>query len=343
MKTQKVVTLSQFITEQQALYPDASGDLTSIFQDIILAAKIVNRDVRKAGLVDILGTHGTTNIQGEEVKKLDVMANEEFMAALSLGGDCCAILSEENDDIVRVHNPNNLKPKYIVAMDPLDGSSNIDVNASIGTIFSIFRRRSMAWNEVTMEDCLQKGINQIAAGYIIYGSSTMLVYTTGQGVNGFTLDSSIGEFCLSNPNIKIPKDGNIFSINEGNYSEFPQGVKDYVNYCKESDKATGRPYSARYIGSLIADFHRNLLKGGIFIYPPTAKSPNGKLRLMYECNPMAFIMEQAGGKATTGTQRILEVTPEQLHQRVPLFVGSENMVNKAEEMYNSGLQLRITN
>lgn len=343
MKTQKVVTLSQFITEQQALYPDASGDLTSIFQDIILAAKIVNRDVRKAGLVDILGTHGTTNIQGEEVKKLDVMANEEFMAALSLGGDCCAILSEENDDIVRVHNPNNLKPKYIVAMDPLDGSSNIDVNASIGTIFSIFRRRSMAWNEVTMEDCLQKGINQIAAGYIIYGSSTMLVYTTGQGVNGFTLDSSIGEFCLSNPNIKIPKDGNIFSINEGNYSEFPQGVKDYVNYCKESDQATGRPYSARYIGSLIADFHRNLLKGGIFIYPPTAKSPNGKLRLMYECNPMAFIMEQAGGKATTGTQRILEVTPEQLHQRVPLFVGSENMVNKAEEMYNSGLQLRITN
>lgn len=343
MKTQKVVTLSQFITEQQALYPDASGDLTSIFQDIILAAKIVNRDVRKAGLVDILGTHGTTNIQGEEVKKLDVMANEEFMAALSLGGDCCAILSEENDDIVRVHNPNNLKPKYIVAMDPLDGSSNIDVNASIGTIFSIFRRRSMAWNEVTMEDCLQKGINQIAAGYIIYGSSTMLVYTTGQGVNGFTLDSSIGEFCLSNPNIKIPKDGSIFSINEGNYSEFPQGVKDYVNYCKESDKESGRPYSARYIGSLIADFHRNLLKGGIFIYPPTAKSPNGKLRLMYECNPMAFIMEQAGGKATTGTQRILEVTPEQLHQRVPLFVGSENMVNKAEEMYNSGLQLRITN
>lgn len=337
MKTQKVVTLSQFITEQQALYPDASGDLTSIFQDIILAAKIVNRDVRKAGLVDILGTHGTTNIQGEDVKKLDVMANEEFMAALSLGGDCCAILSEENDDIVRVHNPNNLKPKYIVAMDPLDGSSNIDVNASIGTIFSIFRRRSMAWNEVTLEDCLQKGINQIAAGYIIYGSSTMLVYTTGQGVNGFTLDSSIGEFCLSNPNIKIPKDGSIFSINEGNYSEFPQGVKDYVNYCKESDKATGRPYSARYIGSLIADFHRNLLKGGIFIYPPTAKSPNGKLRLMYECNPMAFIMEQAGGKATTGTQRILEVCPEQLHQRVPFFVGSENMVNKAEDMYKNAM------
>jgi fructose-1,6-bisphosphatase I len=343
MKTQKVVTLTQFISEQQTLYPDASGDLTRIFMDIILAAKIVNRDVRKAGLVDILGTHGTTNIQGEDVKKLDVMANEEFMSALSLGGDCCAILSEENDDIVRVHNPNNSKPKYIVAMDPLDGSSNIDVNASIGTIFSIFRRRSMAWNEVTLEDCLQKGINQIAAGYIIYGSSTMLVYTTGQGVNGFTLDSSIGEFCLSHPDIKIPKDGNIFSVNEGNFAEFPQGVKDFVTYCKETDKETGRPFSARYIGSLIADFHRNLLKGGIFIYPPTAKAPNGKLRLMYECNPMAFIIEQAGGKATTGSKRILEVTPEQLHQRVPFFVGSENMVNKAEAMYKAKAQLGLSN
>jgi len=333
MKTQKVVTLSQFITEQQSLFSDASGDLTSILLDIILAAKIVNRDVRKAGLVDILGTHGTTNIQGEEVKKLDVLANEEFMTALSLGGDVCAILSEEEDDIVRVRNSNHYKPKYIVAMDPLDGSSNIDVNASIGTIFSIFRRRSMAWNEVTLEDCLQKGINQIAAGYIIYGSSTMLVYTTGQGVNGFTLDSSIGEFCLSHPDIKIPKDGNIFSLNEGNYQEFPEGVKQYVNYCKENDRETNRPYSARYIGSFIADFHRNLLKGGIFIYPPTAKTPNGKLRLMYECNPLSFIMEQAGGKASTGTQRILEVQPEKLHQRVPLFIGSENMVNKAEDFF----------
>ena len=309
--------------------------------DIILAAKIVNRDVRKAGLVDILGTHGTTNIQGEEVKKLDVLANEEFMSALSLGGDCCAILSEENDDVVHVQNHINNKPKYIVAMDPLDGSSNIDVNASIGTIFSIFRRRSMAWNPVTMEDCLQKGINQIAAGYIIYGSSTMLVYTTGQGVNGFTLDSSIGEFCLSHPDIKIPKDGKIFSVNEGNYAEFPKGVQQYVDYCKESDTATSRPYSARYIGSLIADFHRNLLKGGIFIYPPTAKAPSGKLRLMYECNPMAFIMEQAGGKASTGDRRILEVIPEKLHQRVPLFIGSENMVKLAESMYKSGLSQEL--
>lgn len=337
MKTQKVITLTQFISEQQSLFPDSSGDLSRIFMDIILAAKIVNRDVRKAGLVDILGTHGTTNIQGEEVKKLDVLANEEFMSALSLGGDCCAILSEENDDVVHVQNHINNKPKYIVAMDPLDGSSNIDVNASIGTIFSIFRRRSMAWNPVTMEDCLQKGINQIAAGYIIYGSSTMLVYTTGQGVNGFTLDSSIGEFCLSHPDIKIPKDGKIFSVNEGNYAEFPKGVQQYVDYCKQSDKETSRPYSARYIGSLIADFHRNLLKGGIFIYPPTAKAPNGKLRLMYECNPMAFIMEQAGGKASTGERRVLEVIPEKLHQRVPLFIGSENMVNLAVSMYQKAL------
>lgn len=342
MKTQKVITLTQFISEQQSLYPDASGDLTRIFLDIILAAKIVNRDVRKAGLVDILGTHGTTNIQGEEVKKLDVLANEEFMSALSLGGDCCAILSEENDDVVHVHNHLNHKPKYIVAMDPLDGSSNIDVNASIGTIFSIFRRRSMAWNPVTMEDCLQKGVNQIAAGYIIYGSSTMLVYTTGQGVNGFTLDSSIGEFCLSHPDIQIPKDGKIFSVNEGNFTEFPKGVQKYIQYCKESDKESGRPYSARYIGSLIADFHRNLLKGGIFIYPPTAKAPSGKLRLMYECNPMAFIMEQAGGKASTGTQRILEVMPEKLHQRVPLFIGSENMVRLAEEMFQKGLSQELS-
>ncbi|MCB9252262.1 MAG: class 1 fructose-bisphosphatase [Flavobacteriales bacterium] len=333
MKTQKVITLTQFISEQQSRYPDASGDLTRIFHDIILAAKIVNRDVRKAGLVDILGAYGTTNVQGEEVKKLDVLANDEFISALSLGGDCAAILSEENDDIIHVENPLNGKPKYIVAMDPLDGSSNIDVNASIGTIFSIFRRKSMAWNPITMEDCLQKGINQIAAGYIIYGSSTMLVYTTGQGVNGFTLDSSIGEFCLSHPNITIPKDGKIFSINEGNFGEFPKGVQDYINYCKESDKETNRPYSARYIGSLIADFHRNLLKGGIFIYPPTQKAPNGKLRLMYECNPMSFIIEQAGGKASTGNGRIMEVVPDQLHQRVPVFIGSENMVNQAEQLY----------
>ena len=337
MKTNKVVTLTQFISDQQSLYPDASGELTRIFMDFVLASKIVNRDVRKAGLVDILGNFGTTNVQGEEVKKLDIMANDEFISALTLGGECCAILSEENEDIIRVTNSNNAKPKYIVAMDPLDGSSNIDVNASIGTIFSIFKRQSMAWTDVTMEDCLQKGINQIAAGYIIYGSSTMLVYTTGQGVNGFTLDSSIGEFCLSHPDIKIPKDGKLFSINEGNFHDFPEGVKNYIGYCKEKDETTNRPYGARYIGSLIADFHRNLLKGGIFIYPPSNKTPNGKLRLMYECNPMAFIVEQAGGRASTGLARVLDIVPHTLHQRVPLFIGSENMVIQAEAMYANGL------
>ncbi|NUM31211.1 MAG: class 1 fructose-bisphosphatase [Bacteroidetes bacterium] len=335
MKTKKVTTISQFISEQQMQFPDATGDLSKLFLDIIIAAKIVNRDIRKAGLVDILGTHGSINVQGEEVKKLDVIANEEYIAALSLGGDCCAILSEENEDIIRIKNPGSNKSKYIIAIDPLDGSSNIDVNASIGTIFSIYKRFSDVHDEVTMDDCLQKGENQIAAGYIIYGSSTMLVYSTGNGVNGFTLDSSIGEFCLSHPNIKIPEKGSIYSINEGNYNEFPDGVKNYISYCKENDKSTKRPYSARYIGSLIADFHRNLLRGGIFIYPPTVKSPNGKLRLMYECNPLAFIAEQAGGIASTGNERILEIIPEKLHQRVPLFTGSKEMVEQAIEMYQS--------
>lgn len=335
MKTQKVTTITQFISEQQMQFPDATGDLTKLFLDIILAAKIVNRDIRKAGLVDILGTHGTLNVQGEEVKKLDVIANEEFISALSLGGDCCAVLSEENEDVFRIKNPGNNKSKYIIAIDPLDGSSNIDVNASIGTIFSIYKRISGVHEDVTMADCLQKGENQIAAGYIIYGSSTMLVYTTGIGVNGFTLDSSIGEFCLSHPDIKIPESGAIFSVNEGNFNEFPEGVKDYINYCKQSDKSTNRPYSARYIGSLIADFHRNLLRGGIFIYPPTKKTPNGKLRLMYECNPLAFIAEQAGGLASTGNERILEVIPEKLHQRVPFFTGSKEMVELAVEMFQS--------
>ncbi|MCC6722594.1 MAG: class 1 fructose-bisphosphatase [Bacteroidia bacterium] len=333
MKTQKVTTISQFISEQQQNFPEATGDLSRLFLDIILAAKIVNRDIRRAGLVDILGTHGSINVQGEEVKKLDVIANEEFISALSLGGDCCAILSEENEDIVRIKNPHSNKSKYIISIDPLDGSSNIDVNASIGTIFSIYKRISNVYEEVTMDDCLQKGENQIAAGYIIYGSSTMLVYTTGNGVNGFTLDSSIGEFCLSHPNIKIPETGKIYSVNEGNFNEFPEGVKNYINYCKQIDKASKRPYSARYIGSMIADFHRNLLRGGIFIYPPTNKDPNGKLRLMYECNPLAFIAEQAGGTASTGYERILEVLPEKLHQRVPLFTGSKQMVELAVKMF----------
>lgn len=330
MKTNRVITLSQFIAEQQSKFPEASGDLSKIFRDIKLAAKIVNRDIRKAGLVDILGTHGTTNVQGEEVKKLDVLANEEFIASLTLGGECCAVISEEEEGIIQVNSEISADSKYIVAIDPLDGSSNIDVNAAIGTIFSIYKRKSAVNTPVTAKDCLQKGIDQIAAGYVIYGSSTMLVYTTGQGVNGFTLDSSIGDFCLSHPDIKIPEEGSIYSVNEGNSSEFNEGLKRYIAWCKSS--ANKKPYSARYIGSLVADFHRNLLKGGIFIYPATEAAPKGKLRLMFEANPMAFIIEQAGGKATDGKQSIMNIEPADIHDRVPLYIGSKKMVEQVEFM-----------
>ena len=314
----RVITLSQFIASEQAKYPEASGNLSTIFRDIKFAAKLVHRDVNKAGLADILGAHGSTNIQGEEVKKLDVIANEEFINSLSAGGDCCAIISEEEDYIRRL-DPN---AKYILAMDPLDGSSNIDVNAAIGTIFSIYRRVSPIGTPVTEKDCLQKGIHQVAAGYVIYGSSTMLVYTTGNGVNGFTLDTSIGDFCLSHPNLTTPKSGKIYSVNEGNYNQFSAGIQTYIQRCKD------RSMSARYIGSMVADFHRNLIKGGVFMYPATEKAPNGKLRLMYECNPMAFLTEQAGGKASTGAIRILEVEPTELHQRVPVLMGSADMVDE---------------
>lgn len=312
-----VITLSQFVANEQAKHPTASGNLSKIFRDIKFATKLVNRDVRKAGLVDVLGEHGSTNIQGEEVKKLDVIANDEFINSLSAGGDCCAIISEE-EDYIRHLNPD---AKYVLAMDPLDGSSNIDVNAPIGTIFSVYHRVSPLGSKATNEDCLQQGVNQIAAGYIIYGSSTMLVYTTGSGVNGFTLDMSIGDFCLSHPDMTTPKTGNIYSVNEGNYNAFSDGVKEYIVACKEAKM------SARYIGSMVADFHRNLIKGGIFMYPPTQASPTGKLRLMYECNPMAFLTEQAGGKASTGKIRIMEVVPTELHQRVPVLMGSSNMVD----------------
>lgn len=327
-----ITTLEQFLVDQQSLYKDAKGSLSRIFRSLELAAKIVNRDVRKAGLVDILGTHGSTNVQGEEQKKLDVLANEIFINAISKCGEVCVIISEENDEPIFVEGCEN--EKYILSMDPLDGSSNIDVNASIGTIFSIYKRTDFQ-QKPTEKDYLQKGKDQIAAGYFIYGSSTMLVYTTGISVNGFTLDDGIQEFCLSHPNIQIPEEGKIFSINEGNYSDFPNGIKNYISWCKEKDKESNRPYGARYIGSLIADFHRNLLKGGIFIYPPTEKTPNGKLRLMYECNPMAFIVENAGGMAHTGKQRILDVTTTELHQRVPVFIGSKNMVTRALQMFEN--------
>src|SRR4051812_10376528 len=323
-----VRTLGQFIIEKQNDFPYAKGELSRLLRDIGIAAKIVNREVNKAGLVDILGETGETNIQGERVKKLDVFANEQFIAALKAGGEVCAIASEENDDIIPVDSEISLSAKYVVAMDPLDGSSNIDVNVSVGTIFSVYRRTSLS-GPGTLEDFLQRGTEQVAAGYIIYGSSCMLVYTTGKGVNGFTLDPSIGEFCLSHPNMQTPKVGKTYSINEGNYLHFPEGVKKYMKYCQEEDKSTDRPYSSRYIGSGVADIHRNLITGGIYIYPTTTKSPSGKLRLLYECNPMAFILEQAGGKATTGLKRIMEVPIKELHQRTPLFLGSSRMVETA--------------
>lgn len=325
-----VRTLGQFIIEKQADFPYAKGELSRLLRDIGIAAKIVNREVNKAGLVDILGEVGTTNIQGEIQKKLDVYANEQFISALKSGGECCIVVSEENDDYLYIDSEISKNAKYIVAIDPLDGSSNIEVNVAVGTIFSIYRRKSVE-GKATLHDVLQNGTEQVAAGYIIYGSSTMLVYTTGKGVNGFTLDPSIGEFCLSHPEMRFPVDGTIYSINEGYYVHFPDGVKKYIKYCQEEDSATRRPYTSRYIGSMVADIHRNMIKGGIFIYPTTASAPLGKLRLVYECNPIAFIIEQAGGRATTGYKRILELNVTSLHQRSAIFVGSENMVLKAEE------------
>ncbi len=328
MGGKKVIVLDEYIANKQKEFPRATGDLSAILRNIGVAAKVVNREVNAAGLMDILGSIGSTNIQGEDVKKLDVFANSQFISSLSLSGLCAGIASEEDENIIIIDGHN--KAKYVVCIDPLDGSSNIDVNVSIGTIFSIYRRNNLE-TICSEKDFLQKGVNLMGAGYIIYGSSTMLVYTTGYGVNGFTLDPSIGEFCLSHANITIPKQGNIYSINQGSYSKFSEGVKAYVNYCMGLDNGNKKPYSLRYIGSMVADLHRNLIKGGIFIYPATTDAPKGKLRLLYECNPMAFIVEQAGGRATDGHQRILEIQPEELHQRVPIFVGSEDMVKKAEE------------
>lgn len=326
---QLVTTLGQFIIEKQNDFPYAKGELSRLLRDIGIAAKIVNREVNKAGLVNILGDAGSTNIQGENQKKLDVYANEQFIAALSSGGECCIVASEENDELVRIDSAVSKNAKYIVAIDPLDGSSNIDVNVAVGTIFSIYRRVTKE-GPAQLSDVLQAGTEQVAAGYIVYGSSTMLVYTTGKGVNGFTLDPSIGEFCLSHPNLKIPSSGTIYSINEGNYVHFPDGVKKYIKYCQVEDLATKRPYTSRYIGSMVADVHRSIIKGGIFIYPTTSSAPTGKLRLVYECNPMAFIIEQAGGKATNGFQRILELPVTDLHQRSAIFIGSADMVSQAE-------------
>lgn len=313
-------TLDRFIKNNQDQFQYASGELSQLLRDIALASKVVNREVNKAGLIDIMGPLGSQNTTGEEQQKLDVLANIRFTRALKKGGEVCALISEESESYEDLNN----NGKYVIAIDPLDGSSNIDVNVSIGTIFSIYRRKSKIGGPIQPEDILQKGSEQVAAGYILYGSSTMLVYTTGHGVNGFTFEQSLGEYFLSHANMSMPVDGKIYSINEGAANSFPEQVKNYVQLCKD------KKFTARYIGSLVADFHRNLLKGGIYIYPSTAKDPNGKLRLMYECNALAFISEQAGGKATDGKMRILDIEPKDLHQRTPFFVGSRKMVETAE-------------
>lgn len=330
----KIQTLDEFTIQQMRDFPKATGELSGLLRDIGLAAKRVHVEVNKAGLVDILGDAGTMNVQGEEVKKLDVFANNQFMGVLQHGISCAGIGSEEMDDIVVFDDEVSNKSKYVCLFDPLDGSSNIDVNVSIGTIFSVFRRVSELGKPATSEDFLQPGIQQVAAGYVIYGSSTMLVYATRRGVNGFTLDQSIGEFTLSHPDIKCPDKGKIYSVNHGNFFQYDEKVKQYITACQKKDKSNGGPYTQRYIGSMVADVHRNLIKGGIFMYPGTTDKPKGKLRLLYECNPFAFIIEKAGGKATNGVIRILDVKPTELHQRTPLFIGSKGMMEELEGYIN---------
>lgn len=323
----KYTTLGEFIIQKQQDFDYSTGELSRLMNAIKLAAKRISNKVNKAGLMDISGAHGSQNIQGEDQQKLDVIADEIFIQTLTDRDILCGIASEENDDYIAIcDNKGSFNNKYVLLMDPLDGSSNIDVNVSVGTIFSIYRRVSPEGTPVTKEDFLQKGNQQVAAGYVIYGSSTMLVYTTGNGVNGFTLDPSIGTFYLSHPNMKIAEDGAIYSVNEGNYNQFEKKVQNYIEYCRSES------YTARYIGSLVADVHRNILKGGLYMYPGTTKKPNGKLRLLYECNPLAFIVEQAGGKATDGKNNILDIEPTELHQRVPFYAGSKNMIAQLHEM-----------
>ena len=329
-------TLGEFIIENQNSFQYTTGELSRIINSIRLAAKVVNHKVSKAGLVDITGAVGEQNIQGEEQQKLDVFANDAFIKTLTNREIVCGIASEENDDFITIAGSDKAhNSKYVVLIDPLDGSSNIDVNVSVGTIFSVYRRFTPQGTPVKLEDFLQPGREQVAAGYVIYGTSTMLVYTTGDGVNGFTLNPAIGTFYLSHPNMQYPKDGTVYSINEGNYIHFPVGVKKYIKYCQEEEG--DRPYTSRYIGSLVSDFHRNMIKGGIYIYPTSSKAPNGKLRLLYECNPMAFLAEQSGGKASDGFTPIMDLKPKALHERAPFFCGSLNMVEKAEEFMKAAL------
>jgi fructose-1,6-bisphosphatase I len=324
----KLMTLDEFTIHQTRQFSNATGELSTLLRDISLACKMINKQVNKAGLGDVLGTYGATNVQGEEQMKLDVYSDQMLINVLRNSAECAGIASEENDDFVAFEDEYSMNSKYVVMFDPLDGSSNIDVNASIGTIFCIYKRVSPLGTPCIEADFLQPGSAMKAAGYVIYGSSTMLVYATQLGVNGFTLEPSIGEFCLSHPTMKVKENGNIYSINQGNTKKLNDKLKGYLNYCMDE------AFSHRYIGSMVADLHRTLIKGGIFMYPADSKNKYGKLRLIYECNPMTFIVEKAGGLGTTGTENILDVKPQELHQRVPIFIGSKNMVEKAVEMIN---------
>lgn len=328
-KSRKLVTLDEYIIQAQNKFPGATGELSQLLRDIGLAAKIISREVNKAGITNLLGVDGSTNVHGESVKRLDLFADQQLISALDRSMITCMVISEENDGIVRLNSEGG---KYIVYMDPLDGSSNIDVNVSIGSIFSIYMRQPRFDKKLVEDDALQPGTRQVAAGYVLYGSSTIMVYTTGLGVSSFTLDPSIGEFILSEDDFKIPECGNIYSINEGSYNSWADGLKKYIKYCQVEDEETNRPYTARYIGSMVADLHRTLIKGGIFIYPASTRYPNGKLRLMYECNPLSFIIEQAGGMAIDGKKRIMEKQPTSIHQRIPIYIGSPDNVKKVKEL-----------
>ncbi|HLR76385.1 MAG TPA: class 1 fructose-bisphosphatase [Balneolaceae bacterium] len=327
-KEKKSITLEEFIIQSQTKFPGATGELSQLLRDIGLAAKIISKEVNKAGITNILGYEGSKNIHGESVKKLDLFADHQLISALNRADITCMVISEENEGIVELEHNDG---KYIVYMDPLDGSSNIDVNVSIGSIFSIYQCEYEDGEKLTDKHALQRGTSQVAAGYVLYGSSTILVYTTGNGVSMFTLDPSIGEFMLSDRSIEIPEHGAIYSVNEGNYKSWPEGLKQYVKYCQLENETENHPYSTRYIGSMVADVHRTLCKGGIFIYPDSNKYPNGKLRLMYECNPLSFIIEQAGGMAINGQKRILDIMPKAIHQRTPIYIGSKKNVERVKE------------
>jgi fructose-1,6-bisphosphatase I len=329
----KIVTVQQHILDEERMHPGATGDFTALLTTLTLAAKVISREVRRAGLAKILGHTGDINVHGDEVTKLDVFSQDTMCRVMGHNGHLCVMASEESEDIIPIPHGSK-RGKYVLMFDPLDGSSNIDANASIGTIFSIHRKVTDGHEDGALEDCLQKGRDQLAAGYFIYGSCTMMVYTTGNGVHGFTLDPSLGEFLLTHENIRIPSKGKIYSVNEGNMHSWDAGTRRYIDYVKEDRKDRGHPYTLRYIGSLVADFHRNLLKGGVFLYP----GPKGKLRLLYEAAPLAMVVEQAGGAASTGSERIMDVQPTSLHQKVPLIIGSREDVEEYTRFFKEAQQ-----